>query len=112
MKANIIMIGFVLLFVAVSGNALCQTNSGGDEYSAAVVGISSADSTELKIVAALNREYDYARAEELGRQSLAKFEKEYGANSLEVAMALDQLVESLWKGGKASEEESKQFGTI
>jgi CHAT domain-containing protein/Tfp pilus assembly protein PilF len=57
----------------------------------------------------LLQEGRYAEAEALSRESLAKIQTEYGAESLESAQALDLLVESLWRGGKAHRSETREL---
>lgn len=48
----------------------------------------------------------YADAEEQARALLARLEQEPGADSLELAKALDLLVEALWRGGKSRDPEA------
>ena len=54
----------------------------------------------------LLRDGRYAEAESLARSLLEDAEARYGAESAESAGVLDVLVESLWRGGKAREEET------
>ncbi len=52
----------------------------------------------------------YAEAEAASRKLLAEREARSGPDSAEAAAALDLLVESLWRGGKAKSSEAQQLG--
>ena len=47
--------------------------------------------------------------EKAARELLAEAEEEYGPDSVEVADVLGALVESLWRGGKATDPETLKF---
>lgn len=49
----------------------------------------------------------YAEAEATAREELKRVEQAHGAQSLDAARALDVLVESMWRGGKAAELDSR-----
>ncbi len=71
--------------------------------------LTAADSTALEQIKALLKDGQYAEAEAQARELLANVEAEHGAKSLEAATVLDQLVESLRRGGKAAEPEIKEL---
>ncbi len=64
----------------------------------------------LDEVRSLIRSGRYAEAEEHARKLLEGFEVEYGTDSLQVAQALDVIVEARFRGGKAREPESRELG--
>lgn len=76
----------------------------------AVLHLAVADSTALEEIKALTENGQYAEAESQAWELLAKVEAQHGIESLEAAEVLDQLVESLWRGGKAGEPETQQLG--
>jgi len=57
----------------------------------------------------LLKDQRYAQAETLARELLAAAEATEGAESLQAAAALDLLVESLWRGQKGKEPETREL---
>jgi CHAT domain-containing protein/Tfp pilus assembly protein PilF len=70
----------------------------------------AAETPSLDQLADLMAEGEYAEAELGARELLAELEAEHGAGSVELAPVLDVLVESMWRGGKATEPETRALG--
>ncbi|MFC2173698.1 tetratricopeptide repeat protein, partial [Acidobacteriota bacterium] len=69
--------------------------------------LAESDPQFTQIKKLINETGQYAEAERQARALLAKTEKEHGKDSPEAASVLDILVESLWRGGKTGEEETR-----
>ncbi len=109
MRLVSLMFGVSLLTIVCSQSALSQDSTENIVLPDTLLHLSLPDSTALEEIKALIKDGQYAEAESQARELLAKVEAEHGVESLEAAKVLDQLVESLWRGGKAADEESEDF---
>ncbi len=69
----------------------------------------AAGSSPLQALNALNRDGKYALATAGARELLAKESSQSKPDSLQIAAILDVLVESLWRGGKAGQPETREL---
>jgi hypothetical protein len=99
----------VFVSLLAIGLCLCWQNAAGEAgqdstenvvQADTLLHLTAKDSTALEEIKALIKDVQYAEAETQARELLAKVEAEHGAESLEAAHVLDQLVESLWRGGE------------
>ncbi|MBN1211965.1 MAG: tetratricopeptide repeat protein [candidate division Zixibacteria bacterium] len=71
--------------------------------------LTAEDSVTLEEIGVQIDNGEYVEAEMSSRKLLAKAEVEYGSESPQVAIILDQLVQTLWRQGKSREVESEEF---
>jgi len=88
--ALLVSVGIVLHFAGGLSPATAADSPGGND---------------LDQVEELIAEGSYADAEVMAREILARQQATYGKDSLEVALVLDLLVQSMWRGGKAADPE-------
>ena len=109
MRLVTLMFGVSLLTIVCSESTLSQDSTENAVEVDTLLHLSVADSTALEGIKALIENGQYAEAEAQARELLAEVKAEHGLESLEATEVLDQLVESLWRGGKTAEPESQEL---
>src|SRR5579864_9420689 len=91
--------------VRVRANLRSQTAHIAEEPAKSQSSVADASDAIQKLI----REGRYRDAEVASRSLLTQVEESNGKDSLERAEVLDLLVESLWRGGKITTPEGRQF---